>query len=143
MPDTAAIADYDAHVQASISGRHAHAQIRAYSDEFKVLGSTASANVRDHTGTTGTGGVPIYWLNGTKVADDYGDFYDGTWDDKGGATLQDGEAISQNRRDQFLCTGTDDDGTTASQPMGASTCSGTTIDTTSNTLSGETGSSQR
>ena len=25
-------------------------------------------------------GVPIYWLNGAKVADDYADFYDGSWD---------------------------------------------------------------
>ena len=31
--------------------------------------------------TTGTG-VPIYWLDGTKVADDYADFYDGSWDDE-------------------------------------------------------------
>ena len=33
--------------------------------------------------TTFTGsdkGVPIYWLNGTKVADEYQDFYDGSWD---------------------------------------------------------------
>ena len=140
--DSTDIAVYDAEVREGID-RSGHADIRdaRYRDTFKVLGSTASANARDHTGTTGSGGVPIYWLNGTKVADDYGDFYDGTWDDKGGATLQEGVAISQNRRDQFLCTGTDDDGTTSSRPMGASTCSGTMIETASNTLSGETGAS--
>ena len=27
-------------------------------------------------------GVPIHWLNGNKVADDYADFYDGSWDDE-------------------------------------------------------------
>ncbi len=140
--DSTDIADYDAEVREGIE-RSGHAEIRdaRYRDTFKVLGSTASMSARIHTGTTGSGGVPIYWLNGTKVADDYGDFYDGTWDHKGGATLQEGAAISQNRRDQFLCTGTDDDGTTSSLPMGASTCSGTMIETTSNTLSGETGAS--
>ena len=27
-------------------------------------------------------GVPIYWLNGNKVADNYEDFYDGSWNDE-------------------------------------------------------------
>ena len=27
-------------------------------------------------------GVPIYWLNGAKAADEYQDFYDGSWDDE-------------------------------------------------------------
>ena len=26
--------------------------------------------------------MPIYWLNGTKAADEYEDFYDGSWDDE-------------------------------------------------------------
>ena len=30
---------------------------------------------------TTTSGVPIYWLSGSKVADDYEDFWDGDWDD--------------------------------------------------------------
>ena len=29
-----------------------------------------------------TRGVPIYWVGGSKVADDYADFYDGDWDDE-------------------------------------------------------------
>ena len=70
------IADYDAHVQsAAVAG---HADIRAYSAQFKALASTSSVDARDHTKTTGTG-VPIYYLDGAKVADDYGDFYDGRW----------------------------------------------------------------
>ena len=44
------------------------------------MGSTSSVAARDNTCTTGTG-VPIHWLNGNKVADNYGDFYDGDWDD--------------------------------------------------------------
>ena len=38
-----------------------------------------------HTYTTYTStdkGVPIYWLNGAKAADQYEDFYDGSWDDE-------------------------------------------------------------
>ena len=26
--------------------------------------------------------MPIYWLNGAKAADQYEDFYDGSWDDE-------------------------------------------------------------
>ena len=58
-----------------------HTEIRAYSAGFRVVGCTAATDARDNTGTTGAG-VPIYWLNGTKVADDYADFYDGSWDDE-------------------------------------------------------------
>ena len=36
------------------------------------------------TSTTGTG-VPIYWLGGSKVANDYPDFYDGHWQNEGQA----------------------------------------------------------
>ena len=58
-----------------------HADIREYSTAFSVVGCTAAVDARDSTATTGTG-VPIYWLNGNKVADDYADFYDGSWDDE-------------------------------------------------------------
>ena len=56
-----------------------HTDIRSYSSQFRVVGSTAAVDARDNTGTTGTG-VPIYWLNGAKVADNYADFYDDSWD---------------------------------------------------------------
>ena len=138
--DTTDIAVYDAHVQGRIAAI-GHAEIKAYSSHFKVLGSTATVNARTHTGTTGTGGGPIYWLDGPKVADNYGDFYDGSWDDKDGATLEDGTSLSSGRKNQFICTGTNDDGTTASQPMGASSCAGTRIDITGTTLSGASGPS--
>ena len=56
-----------------------------YSSLFKVLGSSATVDARDHTGTRPWPGlfegVPIYWLSGAKAADDYSDFYDGTWDE--------------------------------------------------------------
>ena len=138
--DSTDIAVYDAYVQGRI-GAIGHAEIKAYSSHFKVLGSTATVNARSHTGTTGSGGVPIYWLNGAKVADDYADFYDGSWTNRLSATLEDGTVISQNRRDQTICTGTADDGTTTNQPLGADPCTATTIGSTTNTLSGTTHSS--
>ena len=50
----------------------------------RALVSTPGVDARVRTDTTftaGDKGVPIYWLNGSKVADDYEDFYDGSWDD--------------------------------------------------------------
>ena len=60
-----------------------HTDIRPYSHLFNALGSTAAVDAIDNTKTTHTTtdmGVPIYYLNGAKVADNYSDFYDGTWD---------------------------------------------------------------
>ena len=72
------IADYNAFVQTKAKDGHS-AITDEFGDKFKVLGSTGWVNARQNTGTDGTG-VPIYWLNGDKVADNYGDFYDGSWD---------------------------------------------------------------
>ena len=58
-----------------------HDDIQDYSAGFRVVGCTADVDARDNTGTTGTG-VPIYWLDGNKVADDNADFYDGDWADE-------------------------------------------------------------
>ena len=134
--DSTDIAVYDAYAQGRIADI-GHADIKAYASHFKVLGSTAAVNARTHTGTTGAGGVPIYWLNGQKVADDYGDFYDGSWTNPLSARLEDGTVITQNRRDQAICTGTADNGTT-DQPLGAASCTATTIGDTDHTLSGTT-----
>ena len=67
------------------NAREGHPSIVPYSNGFKVVGCTADVDARDNTATTFTNankGVPIYWLNGNKVADDYQDFYDGSWDDE-------------------------------------------------------------
>ena len=53
--------------------------------------STRRVDARVRTGTTYTAadkGVPIYWANGSKVADDYEDFYDGDWDEEANARNQ-------------------------------------------------------
>ena len=72
------IADYNTFVQTKAKAGHS-AITDEFGDLFKVVGSTRWVNARQNTSTNGTG-VPIYWLNGEKVADNYGDFYDGSWD---------------------------------------------------------------
>ena len=67
-----------------------HMEIQSYSSQFRVVGSTAAVDARDNTNTTGTG-VPIYWLNGNKVADNYADFYDGSWDNEANPKTSRGE----------------------------------------------------
>ena len=77
------IADYDTHVQSAVAA--GHTAIRSHSSLFKAVGCTNAVHARDHTGTTHTvedTGVAIYWLNGAKAADDYVDFYDGSWDEE-------------------------------------------------------------
>ena len=69
------ISTYNSFVQ----GRAAtNTHLSGFSGQFRALASTATVDARDNTATTGTG-VPIYWLGGAKVADDYADFYDGSW----------------------------------------------------------------
>ena len=73
------IADYNSFIQ----GRAAagHTDIRTYSSGFRAVGCTADSDATANTGTAGTGEV-IYWLGGNKAADNYGDFYDGSWDEE-------------------------------------------------------------
>ena len=100
---------YNAFVQTAAKAGHA-----AISDScatlFKVVGSTAAVSARRNTGTTGTG-VPIYWLNGAKLADDYADFYDGGWDSYG-RTYESGVLTGNTPLDIYVVlTGTRTDGT--------------------------------
>ena len=85
-----------------------HADIREYSSAFKVVGCTADVDARDNTGTTHTSadrGVPIYWLNGTKVADNYQDFYNGTWDDEANDRNESGnDAHDTSQSSNYPCT---------------------------------------
>ncbi|MCY4372699.1 MAG: fibronectin type III domain-containing protein, partial [Spirochaetaceae bacterium] len=84
------IATYNAAVQGKAN---ANANLRPFKGEFRALISTATVHARDNTGTTGTG-VPIYWVGGDKAADDYADFYDGSWDSRAGRT-EAGTAIAR------------------------------------------------
>ena len=120
------IADYNTFVQ----GRAAagHADIQQYSSTFRVVGSTAAVDARDNTNTTYTAddkGVAIYWLGGAKVADDYEDFYDETWDDEVNAKDESGSDRSISGLSNWPLTGSEHDGTASidvtSHPLGAGT----------------------
>ena len=90
-----------------------HAAISPYGSQFRAVASTSTVDARDNTSTTGTG-VPIYWLNGSKVADNYGDFYDNSWDNEasGDYRNQSGTARTINSASRPW-TGTTADGTKA------------------------------
>ena len=103
------IGDYNTFVQDRAAA--GHADILAYSGGFGVIGCTAAVDARDNTATTGTG-VPIYWLDGAKVADDYADFYDGSWDDEVNDKDESGaDAHDTSLEDNYPFTGCMDDGT--------------------------------
>ena len=103
------IENYNAYVKSQANAGNAHAAIKPYSYWFRVLGSTEDVSARDNTMTTGTG-VPIYWMGGDKVADNYGDFYDGSWDSE----MSSGRAGIPSSGAYALWTGTENNGTRAS-----------------------------
>ena len=80
------ITPYQNHAEDLIST--GHTAIQPFAREFRVLLSSTVVDARDYmdTGLTTRPGVPIYWLNGDKVADDYDDFYDGDWDSRAART---------------------------------------------------------
>ena len=89
--------------------------------------SLPGADARLRTDTTWTAtdrGVPIYWLNGARVADDYADFYDGSWENED--KPRDGLGNPRSLAGTAPWTGTDHDGTElfdggASRAVGQST----------------------
>ena len=94
-----------------------HANIRFHASGFRPVASVrledgSDANARDITGTNFTDadpGVPIYWLNGAKVADDYADFYDGDWDEEAQGRDETGAAVAFSGNDR-VWTGSNHDG---------------------------------
>ena len=124
------IEDYNTFVQARAAA--GHAAIRQYSDGFTAVGCTEDADARDNTQTRYTDsntGVPIYWLGGLKVADNYRDFYDGSWDQE--ANDQDRNEVGNTGPDSsqainYPWTGCDHDGTQAFLASGDSVALGNT-----------------
>ncbi|MCP4194746.1 MAG: PEP-CTERM sorting domain-containing protein [Planctomycetaceae bacterium] len=79
----------------------------AMTSDWTAIASTQTVNARDNTGTTGSGGVPIYNLNGIRVADDYADLWDTTIDNPIKYT-EVGDTVSETA----VWTGTEKNGTT-------------------------------
>ena len=105
------IAEYNTFIQNRAAA--GHADIQAYSAGFKVVGCTIDDDVYSNADLNGVG-IPIYWLNGNKVADNYGDFLDGDWDDEVNDKNEsgtDGPDTSQEANYPF--TGCNHDGTKA------------------------------
>ena len=68
---------------------------------------SADTDARDNTATTSTEkGVPIYWLNCTKAADGYEDFYDGSWDDEANDKNESGTNSPDCQRRMISCIST-------------------------------------
>ena len=104
------IGAYNTHVQTAAAA--GHTAIQAYSAGFRAVGCTSSQDARVNTRTlhtTSDTGVPIYWLNGAKAADDYADFYDGDWDEE--AALKDESGTAATTTGNYPWTGCDHDGT--------------------------------
>ena len=82
------IADYNTFVQNAAAEND---NFKDFSGQFRVLMNATDIKGMDNTGTTGTG-VPIHWVEGAKVANDYDDFYDGSWASKA-ATDEKGNSL--------------------------------------------------
>ena len=74
-------------------------------------------NARDNAALTGTG-VKIYWLDGaTKVADDYADLFDGSWD-----SVSPFDRAGNSSSKDVIWTGSTNAGVAhSSNPLGSST----------------------
>ena len=134
--DSTNIAVYDKWIRKVIAD-NGHADIKPYAGFFKVFGSTSGANARVHNGMwTGSAwadasknatdaGTAIYWLNGRKVADNYFDFCDESWDNRnhsGGLQVRlENGAVSSGRVTprQFVFTGTNANCTSGGNVLGA------------------------
>ena len=112
---------YDAHVREA--ARDGHAAVRRYADHFRVVGSTAAVDARDHTRTNpnnaGHPDAPIYWLNGERVAANNAGFWSDTWENWAMADrrFESGERSTSN---DWPWTGTRTDGAKEANPLGAS-----------------------
>ena len=117
------IADFNALVS---DGVGQNSTLEPYKADFRAIASTTgdtsavppipAVHARDNTSTTGTG-VPIYWFNGDKVADNYEDFYDDSWDSNS-ARDQDGTSLSG--WSACTWTGTTSSGRRSHRPFGSS-----------------------
>lgn len=93
------ISDYDGHVTSQANMSTMLAEIDT---NWRVIGSTSSIAAKLHTDTDdsplGPTGVPIYRLDGLKIADDYDDFWDGS--------IQRPLYVAQNGSTLNTCCGT-------------------------------------
>ena len=121
------ISDYNTFVNdAAIAG----SQTSGITGEWAAIASTASISARTNTATTGTGGVPIYRVDGTLVANNYGDLWDGA--------IANPINVTQNAStvNTSVWTGTTSDGLSASRSLGSTySIAGSSVGTDSSWIS--------
>ena len=75
-----------------------HSAIQDYSSGFRALvGTKDGASPRDNTHSNKNSDGPgeqIWWLKGPKAADNYADFYDGSWDHTNPVRLESGNSYT-------------------------------------------------
>ena len=104
------IADYNTFVQQAAAG--GHGEIRKYAALFRAVGCTSAVSARANTDSEATDeDAKIFWLNGARLADDYADFYDGTWDTRSDGNERDETGAAQSGNSYQTWTGCDEDGT--------------------------------
>ena len=112
---------YDTFVRNAAAG--GHAAIRGYGSLFRVVGSTGSVHARDHLGMnpgSDGAGVPVWWLGGPKVADGNSEFWSDNWQNWTLANRrnQHGTNASGGWRNDWQWTGTNENGSRSSNPLG-------------------------
>ena len=126
-PTSSDIDVYNQFVQDAAAG--GHADIQDYRSLFRALASTASVSALDNTATRYTSsnlGVPIWWLNGANVADDYRDFYDDSWDQGDPGSNETGSEVDFSpsgtcTNSALVWTGSNSDGEAQDNALGTST----------------------
>lgn len=97
------------------------APVNALGLTWSAIASTSSVDARDNTGTnpnTDGAGVPLYLLDGTKIADDYNDLWDGSIDAPLNLTETGVTLISAGEFDP-VWAGSESDGTASVGPLGS------------------------
>ena len=110
------VGPYNAKAQ---SDANTNVNLRPMKDHFRALvqpwNSAHHMKPNSRTRSTDLGaGDPIYWLDGPKVADDYADFYDGSWDSSSGTIASTITGTVANAGGWSVWTGSKNDGTALS-----------------------------
>ena len=115
------IDSYNGWVQEYAATGRGHTAIRAHASGFRAVGCGRWVNARVNTGTQWSAsdrGVPIHWLGGLTAADDYGDFYDGTWQNEDAPRTEAGALKPASFNGQVLTGCTNAGDTSAGEALG-------------------------
>ena len=109
---SSSISTYNNWIQSQVAD--GHVDIRTHRSGFRAVVCTQDDDAIDNTGMTDATGVPVYWLGGNRVANNYADFYDGSWsnDNDNQDITEDGiNDLDLSLTENYPWTGCADDGT--------------------------------